>query len=87
MACSLPVIATNVGGNAELIMDAQTGAIVARADPDAIKEKCFQYIESPDLLQKHGDSARKRIEEKFSIINMVQNYNNVYLKLLKEKIA
>ncbi len=87
MACSLPVIATNVGGNAELIMDGQTGFIVPRADPCAIKEKCLLYIESPELIRKHGDLARKRIEEKFSIINMVQNYNNVYLTSLKEKIA
>lgn len=87
MACGLPVIATNVGGNAELIMDGETGFVVPRADPAAIKEKCLQYIESPELIQKHGDSARKRIEEKFSIINMVQNYNNVYLTSLKEKIA
>ncbi len=87
MACSLPVIATNVGGNAELIIDGQTGWIVPRADHHAIKEKCLRYIESPELIQKQGSLARKRIEEKFSIINMVQNYNNVYLTSIKEKIA
>lgn len=87
MACGLPVIATNVGGNAELIKDGQTGFIVPASDPHAIKEKILQYIEAPDLLQEHGQSARRRIKEKFSITKMVQSYSEVYIKLLNEKIT
>ncbi len=87
MACGLPVIATGVGGNSELVNHAQTGWIVPRSDPQAIKEKCLQYIQSSDMLELHSQMARQTIEEKFSINTMVNNYNSVYTTLIKQKMA
>ncbi len=87
MACALPVIATDVGGNSELVIHGQTGWIVPRSKPEAIKEKCLQYIQSPAMLKSHSQMARKTIEEHFSIDTMVQNYQNVYTTLIKQKMA
>jgi sugar transferase (PEP-CTERM/EpsH1 system associated) len=87
MACALPVIATNVGGNIELVNDGQTGFLVPKADPQAIKEKCLVYIKEPQLIAEQGHLARTIITETLSLTKMVQHYDGLYLTSLKEKIA
>jgi len=78
MATGLPVVATNVGGNKELVVDSKTGALVPKENPLAMCGAIQKYISNPDLMRTHGLAGRKRVEEHFSISSMVEKYVSVY---------
>lgn len=78
MAAALPVVATNVGGNPELVDEGITGLLVAAADEKAMADAIAMYIKTPKLLSQHGAAGRKVVEEKFSIAAMVNRYMETY---------
>lgn len=82
MACGLPVIATDVGGNADLVLQGVTGQIVPAGDADAIASSLVQFATAPILAQKMGRAGRQRILEKFSLDAMVATYQGLYDRLL-----
>lgn len=82
MSCGLPVIATAVGGNPELVVDGVTGTLIPPADSPALADALALYLRNPALLESHGAAARQRVEEKFSIKAMVERYMGVYDDLL-----
>ena len=83
MACGLPVVATNVGGNSELVDEGKTGMLVPVHDPVALAEAmCSYYIDRQKLL-RHGHAGRKKIEAKYSMESMVNGYLTVYDETLK----
>ena len=81
MATGLPVIATDVGGNPELLTP-DTGKLVPRSDPLAMAQAMKDYLDSADLLRAHGTAGRRRTEETFSLSVMTERYLSVYDKLL-----
>lgn len=83
MACGHPVIATDVGGNAEAIRDKQDGFIVPPFSPAAIVQAAEPLIKDRDLRQKMGESGRERALKTFSIPMMVRAYENRYAALLE----
>ena len=82
MSCGLPVVATNVGGNPELVTENISGYLVPSNNPNEMAKAIQQYIDQPELLAKHGQAARERIENEFSMKAMVDNYVKVYDELL-----
>jgi glycosyltransferase involved in cell wall biosynthesis len=82
MASGLPIVATDVGGNAELVAQDKTGLLVPRGEPDMLADAIRVYVDSPDLRRLHGANARKRCEDEFSLDAMVQRYQDVYDDLL-----
>lgn len=78
MASGLPVIATRVGGNVELVQDAQTGFLVPASDPVAMAQSIRTYLDDRTLLACHGEAARKRAEAEFSLDAMISRYLSVY---------
>ncbi len=82
MATSLPVIATDVGGNAELVIPDTTGYLVEVNNTELLAETMLTYISKPSLIQQHGEAGRKRIEENFSLIKMIQQYEQLYQKVV-----
>jgi sugar transferase (PEP-CTERM/EpsH1 system associated) len=87
MACGVPVIATNVGGNPELVLDGVTGSLIPVGDPATLSARLSQYATDPALLQAHGAAARHRVEQQFSIPTMLANYAELYRDMTSLKAA
>ena len=85
MACALPVIGTQVGGNPELIEHAVTGLLVAPSDPIALAEAIGTYVDDPALAAAHGLAARQRVERELSIDGMIERYASLYEELVALK--
>lgn len=78
MASALPVVATDVGGNGELVEANKTGLLVPSNDPIALAKALETYVYQPDLRKNHGRAGRLRVETQFSLETMVNNYLSLY---------
>lgn len=78
MATGLPVVATDVGGNSDLVVDGHTGRIVPKQDPGSLADAIEFYIDNPDMRIRHGQNAKERILKEFSLAGMVEKYLGVY---------
>ncbi|MCX4024985.1 TIGR03088 family PEP-CTERM/XrtA system glycosyltransferase [Endozoicomonas sp. SM1973] len=81
MAAGKPVIATNVGGNVELVVDQQTGVLVHPKNQQQLQAAMQDYLDDPILCRRHGEAARQRVMDKFSLAVMVQRYLDIYQRL------
>jgi sugar transferase (PEP-CTERM/EpsH1 system associated) len=82
MASGLPMVATEVGGNGELIDAGATGLLVPAADAEALSKALECYVDDVSMRQRHGQAGRQRVEQQFSIAAMVQRYQAVYDELI-----
>jgi len=78
MACGLPVIATDVGGNPELVLPGKTGTLVPAADHEEMAQALLTYARDPARMSEVGKAARAEIEARFSMEAMVAGYLRVY---------
>jgi len=78
MASGLPVIATAVGGNAELVAHGKTGEIVPADDPDMLARSMVRLAEDPVGAARMGENGRAVCEAKFSLPAMVAAYQGLY---------
>lgn len=85
MATGLPVVATDVGGNAELLVDGETGALVPAADPRALAEQLVAHARDPEAARRAGRAGRERAERLFSLSSMVERYRALYDQLLARR--
>ncbi|MEO8754298.1 MAG: TIGR03088 family PEP-CTERM/XrtA system glycosyltransferase [Casimicrobiaceae bacterium] len=86
MACGLPVIATAVGANAELVEDGVTGRIVPAADSDALAHALLAYFDDPVRAARDGVAGAGRAERNFSLERMVDRYHRLYTNLLTARV-
>jgi sugar transferase (PEP-CTERM/EpsH1 system associated) len=85
MACGLPVVATAVGGNVELVRDGDTGLLVSPGDVEALAQKLARVATEPDLASMLGARARAAAIGEFSLEAMVRRYGELYSRLLAPK--
>ncbi len=85
MATGLPVVATRVGGNPELVKDGETGTLVPSDSPIELVDAILSYFNDRNKLSCHGQAGRRLAETRFSIEAMVEGYMLVYDTLLHKK--
>ncbi|MGN8199916.1 glycosyltransferase [Salinisphaera sp. RV14] len=82
MASGLPVVATAVGGNPELVADGETGLLVPARRPEAMASALARVLSAPERAQAMGQAARRRVQAEFSVASMVAGYCSLYDALL-----
>ena len=83
MAVGLPVVATSVGGNSEIVDPPHTGRLVPAADPEQLAAAMVAMCEESSQWSAMGRAGRKRVEEHFEVRRMVTDYEDLYRQLLK----
>lgn len=78
MATGLPVIATDVGGNPELVQDGVTGYLTPKSEPELMAIRIMDYVNDKNKMREHGEKAHQSILTHFSMDKMVNNYLSVY---------
>jgi glycosyltransferase involved in cell wall biosynthesis len=79
MACGLPIVATRVGGNPEVVSDPQTGRLIPAQNPPALASALVEFWTQPQLCARLGRSGRQRVEARFDIHQMVAAYERLYV--------
>jgi sugar transferase (PEP-CTERM/EpsH1 system associated) len=78
MATGLPVVATRVGGNAELVEAGRTGLLVPAADVHAMAQALVGMASDPQAAGRMGQAGRDQVERRFSLQAMVAAYQGLY---------
>ncbi len=85
-ACGIPIVATNVGGNNEVVLDGRTGFLVPPKDPKALAEAMLNLMSLPEEKRKEmGLEARTHVETNFSLSRVVDLWETLYQELLESK--
>ncbi len=82
MATGLPVVATAVGGNTELVHPGFTGILVPTRSPDLMAAAIADYCRIPEMGARHGMRARSQVIARHSLPAMARGYLAVYDALL-----
>lgn len=78
MASGLPIIATNVGGNPELVVDTLTGLLVPAGDPASLAAALGELFTDPARAAAMGRAGCERVKAEFSLDSMMNAYLSLY---------
>jgi L-malate glycosyltransferase len=87
MAVGRPVVVTDVGGNAEVAIDGETGLVVPPADPHQLAASIVKLLEAPELAAEMGAAGRRRVVDHYQIDVMTRRIEGLYEQLLAGKAA
>jgi L-malate glycosyltransferase len=82
MAAGLPIVATRVGGNAELVEDGVNGILVPPQAPATLAKAILRILDDPELAQRYSAAARAKAAAHFSMEKMVGDTEELYLEQL-----
>lgn len=82
MASNLPVVATHVGGNTEVVIDGETGIVIPPKDVTALAKAIDVLVKDKALRSKMGKRGKERIKKHFSMPVMVKKLNRIYKQML-----
>lgn len=82
MSMALPIIATDVGGNREMMEEDDSGLIIPAGDVAALCRACERLLGDPSLRTHLGQRARQRLLERFTLATMARRTTDVYREVL-----
>jgi len=85
MACRLPCVVTEVGGNAEVVDNGRSGFLVPSENPELAAERIMELLRDPNGARRMGEVGRKIIEDRFDAQAMANRLVNFYDSLLEAK--
>lgn len=85
MSIGLPVIATNVGGNPEVIKDGENGFLIPKEDSKEIVNKLIILKNNPDLCQRFSEKSKQIIKNKFHQNILLDELDHLYKSLIYKK--
>jgi glycosyltransferase involved in cell wall biosynthesis len=83
MASGLPVVASNIAGNEELVLNGETGMLVPVEDVAALREALRSVLTQAGMRKNMGSTARPRVEQSFSWSRTVEEYQLILEKVMK----
>lgn len=83
MAAGLPIVATRVGGNPEVVEDGATGLLVPPRDSGALAQAISRLLAHAEMARRFGDAGRRRVARHFSLERMIQDTEGLYRELLE----
>jgi len=85
MRAGLPVVASDVGGVREAVVDGSTGLLVPRGNPDALRERLDVLLQDPTLRSRFGQAGRARYEERFTFDRMLEQTLAIYRDVIRPR--
>lgn len=82
MACGLPVVCYNHGGQTDFLTDQETGYLIRLNDADQFGERCWSLISRPELRRRMGETNRQRVEDYF-IDRCALRYERVFKEAIE----
>ena len=79
MGSALPIVATAVGGNPEVVLDGRTGLLVPPSNPEALADGMLQLAGNERCRALFGEQARRRAEDSYSLAATLRAYERLYL--------
>jgi glycosyltransferase involved in cell wall biosynthesis len=83
MAVGLPVVATTVGGNPEVVEEGTTGLLVPPREPEALARAISLLLANPETARRFGAAGRQRVARHFSLERMTRDTEELYSQLLE----
>ncbi len=85
MAAGLPIVATDVGGNREVVVSGTTGLLVPPGDPKAFATAVLGLVRDPARAAAMGGAGRTRAESEFDVRAAAANYHRLYTQLTNSR--
>jgi glycosyltransferase involved in cell wall biosynthesis/nucleoside-diphosphate-sugar epimerase len=86
MRAGLPIIATNVNGIPEQVVDGKTGLLVERQDVDGLAAAITTLVDNPTLCQKMGSEGIDKLQREFTIDEMVASTKALYQSVMSQNV-
>jgi glycosyltransferase involved in cell wall biosynthesis len=85
MAVGLPVVATHVGGNPEIVVEGETGRLATAANPQALADSIVQMCDERNRWSNLGRAGSERVAAHFDIRRMAHDYEDLYETLTAQR--
>ena len=86
MAAGIPLVATDVGGTAELVIHEQTGLLVSPRNPEHLANGILRLLDDPQFRKQLGHNAWQRAATGFPMQRMIEQTEALYTQLYEQMV-